>query len=54
MLVHRLRRWPNIESTLGKYPVFSQDDTVTGRHGVDGNFPGDGYRRLRNVNRIML
>ena len=24
ILVHRLRRWPNIEKALGEYPVFAR------------------------------
>ena len=36
MLVHRFRRWPNIEATLNEYPVFAvcslriEDTYVTG------------------------
>ena len=28
MLAHRLRRWPNIETALGEYPVFAGKSTL--------------------------
>ena len=35
MLVHRLRRWPNIEPTMGQYksPAIPQEGVVRGRRG---------------------